>query len=315
MDRCELAWAAGFFDGEGWANAVRQTGRRTRQPQARVNQADPNGVPRALLRFQAALGGLGRIGGPHRQEKRIDLYRWDVSSRSDVARLQELVAPWLGTVKLAQLATALDVTRPRSMAPEMIDEWFAWAAGLYDDEGSLYLLDHRSHEGYRIAEMAVTQSSAAGIPEVLRRFGQIVGTGHINGPYRQRDATLDVYRWKTAARADIEGVSATLGPWLGGVKQLQAKSVLDVIRSQADLPRGRAEWGSHKQFCINGHEYATNRIRPYVSRGAATERRDSEQCLRCAREQARARRDVSRGRPIDDDRRSLSERRRPYLLK
>src|SRR5207247_4911519 len=68
MDRFDLAWAAGFFDGEGWANAVAQEGRKTKQPQARINQADPNGVPEVLLRFQRAVGGLGRIGGPYVME-------------------------------------------------------------------------------------------------------------------------------------------------------------------------------------------------------------------------------------------------------
>lgn len=315
MDWCELAWAAGFFDGEGWANAVAQKGRRTRQPQARVNQASPDGVPQVLLRLQAAVGGLGRIGGPQRQEKRIDLYRWEVSSRRDVERLLEMVAPWLGDVKQTQLAQTLGRQALRSMRPDQSQEWRAWAAGLYDGEGSLYLLDHRTHDGYRTAEMAVTQSSGVATPEVLQRFAHIVATGHINGPYQQKDANLDVYRWKTAARGDIEDVVTTLWPWLGVVKQAQTKAVLDVIRSQSELPRGRAEWGSHKTHCIHGHEYANARVRPYMSRGVGMEQRDSEQCLQCAREQARERREQKKRPAVEKDRRSLSEHWLRYLLK
>ena len=202
-----------------------------------------------------------------------------------------MLTPWLGQVKLAQFAQALGRAAVQPLVPDEGQEWKAWAAGLYDGEGSLYLLDHRSHDGYRTAEMAVTQSSGTITPEVLQRFARIVAAGHINGPYQQRDANLDVYRWKTAARGDIESVVASLWPWLGGVKRAQAKAVLDVIRSQSALPRGRAEWGSHKTFCIRGHEYANARVRPYVSRGVGIERRDSEQCLQCAREQARERRE------------------------
>src|SRR5437867_13383764 len=108
MDRFELAWAAGFFDGEGWANAVAQEGRKTKQPQARINQADPNGVPEVLLRFQRAVGGLGRIGGPYVMEGRDDLYWWQISSRADVELLHHLLLPWLGQVKLREFAVALE---------------------------------------------------------------------------------------------------------------------------------------------------------------------------------------------------------------
>jgi hypothetical protein len=81
-----------------------------------------------------------------------------------------------------------------------------------------------------------------------------------------------------------------LAPRLGSVKTLQARRALRVVVGQAVLPRGRPEWGSHKTHCIHGHEYASARVRPYVSRGVGTQRRENKQCLVCAREQARARR-------------------------
>jgi hypothetical protein len=315
MDRYELAWAAGFFDGEGWANAVHAEGRGTRQPQARVNQADPNGVPAVLVRFQAALGGLGRIGGPYVEEGRQDLYRWIVSSRCDVELLHHLLMPWLGQVKLLAFSAALERSSARSRPAIANDEWRAWAAGLWDGEGSVYLLDHRTHEGYRIPEMCVTQSSAGGAPEVLARFQTVVGVGHLNGPYVQDGANLDVYRWKSAARADIERVGATLWPWLGAVKRGQAQAVIDVLCAQPELPRGRPDWGNRKTHCTRGHEYATARLRPYVSRGKGMPRRDSQQCLACVREQARARREQKKGSAANDDRRSISEHATRYLLK
>lgn len=294
MGRCELAWAAGFFDGEGWAAAARQGRGDKRRAQARVNQADPRGVPAALIRFQAALGGLGRIGGPHRETGRIDLYRWDVSSRGDVERLQELLAPWLGQVKLAQLAAALGQRVLRSTSAERTKAWRAWAAGLYDGEGSLCLLAHRSHEGYRLPEMSVTQLAEHATPEVLVRFIKIVGRGRVYGPYVQAGAHAAVYRWKSGARGDIDEVLTVLGPWLGPVKRQQAGEALAVIRAQPVLPRGRPEWGSHKTYCIYGHEYSKTRLRPFLPRNAGKQRRDSEQCLQCARDQARAHRKTGR---------------------
>jgi hypothetical protein len=315
VDRFELAWAAGFFDGEGWANAVGASGRRTKQPYARINQADPNGVPEVLLRFQRALGGLGRVGGPYLEQGRKDIYRWHVSSRGDVELLHHFLLPWLGQVKLVEFGQALGRPPARSRAATGGDEWRAWAAGFYDGEGSTYLLDHRTHQGYKIAEITVTQSSTAGAPEVLLRLSQICPGGHLNGPYPQEDGNLDVYRWKVSSRAGVEFVVTHLWSWLSTVKRAQASAVTETLGAQAALPRGRPDWGNRKTHCIRGHEYATARVRPYRSRGVGIPPRDSHQCLVCVREQARAKREQKKRSAADDDRRSLSDVRTRYLLK
>ncbi len=56
MDRTELAWAAGFWDGEGSAYLTGSRDRATKQPQARMDQSSTTGVPEVLIRFQKALG-------------------------------------------------------------------------------------------------------------------------------------------------------------------------------------------------------------------------------------------------------------------
>ncbi len=92
----------------------------------------------------------------------------------------------------------------------------------------------------------------------------------------------------------VRQVIHILLPWIGEVKRTQALSAIRIIDAQPTLPRGRAEWGSHKTYCVHGHEYATARLRPYASRGMGIERRPSKQCLVCVREQARAKRDAER---------------------
>ena len=66
IDPIALAWAAGFFDGEG-STFVWQ--RRDRCGYVRlgiaVPQSDHNGVPEVLVRFQAAMLGMGTIGTPN----------------------------------------------------------------------------------------------------------------------------------------------------------------------------------------------------------------------------------------------------------
>lgn len=316
MDRFELAWAAGFFDGEGWAALARFGRGEQRRPQARINQAGLHGVPEVLLRFQRAVLGLGRIGGPHVQQDRQDLYHWEVSSVHDVELLHHLLLPWLGQVKVGQLANALGrpAARARSTSPSA--EWRAWAAGFFDGEGSTYLAKHQTHDGYVIGEIAVTQSGNSGPPEVLERLVAVVGRGRINGPYAQLGATKDVYRVKVTAQVDLRPFIGALRPWLGTVKRTQADAVLATLASQSRLPRGNPAWGNNKTYCVRGHEYTTARIRPFKPRKGGSEPRPNSGCLACLREYARRRHAERKERPaVDDDHRSISESVLSYLLK
>jgi len=315
VDRLELAWAAGFFDGEGWTNAVGQEDRKTKQPHARLNQADPNGIPQVLTRFWTAIGELGRVGGPYLIEGRRDIYKWEVSSRRDVELLHHLLMPWLGQVKLDEFGRALGRPAAKSRCPNSTAEWLAWCAGVFDGEGWASMWSHRTHVGYLSAELGVGQSSNTGVPEVLVRLQRIVGRGRIYGPYSQEGATMDVYRFKASALADIKAVAASIRPWVSAIKRGDIDLVTAIIQAQPALPRGRHEWGNRKSRCVRGHEYATARVRPYRSRGRDSPPRDSHQCLVCAREQAKARRDAKKKSAADDDRRSISEARVDYLLK
>ena len=165
---------------------------------------------------------------------------------------------------------------------------FAWAAGLFDAEGSTSLSDHRSHEGHKMVEASITQGSKGDMPDELTRFVSVIGLGKVYGPYQQEGANEPVFRWRAYAGDDARSVIHVLQPWLGDVKRRQARSAFQVIDGQRALVRGRAEWGSHKTHCVHGHDYATARIRPYVARSSdGVARRPSKQCLVCTREQAR----------------------------
>ena len=284
MDEHELAWAAGFFDGDGWAALTRFGRGAKRRPFAQINQSSLTGVPEVLLRFCDAVG-VGRVAGPKIEEGREPLYRWVASSLGDVLRTGTLIAPWLSQNKRDQFAAAVGLR----FEAEPIDS-FAWAAGFFDAEGSTSLSDHRSHAGYKYIEASITQLSHSGPPQELRRTLSALGIGRIYGPYLQTDATEPIYRWRAQVQDDVRRALHLMQPWLGDVKRSQAWSALAAIDRQLSLPRGRVEWGSHKTHCIHGHEYATARLRPYVRRVVGgVERRSSKQCLACVREQARMR--------------------------
>src|SRR5437660_5128902 len=194
MERHELAWAAGFFDGEGWAN---RTGRGV---QARINQADPMGIPQVLVKFQRIVG-VGRIAGPEVKERKVDLYQWVVSSRADVARVAELIGPWLGPVKRANLEHALGLPLAPIVWPGSSSEELAWAGGFFDGEGSTYLLKHRTHPGHLVPVVDVPQSGNEGVPIALTRFHTALEfIGSISGPHKYKWAEKPVSRWRTSSR-------------------------------------------------------------------------------------------------------------------
>jgi hypothetical protein len=103
----ELAWAAGFFDGEGsvYLNRKRAIGGTTgreyiiHSPCLSVAQVDP----RPLARFALAVGGR-KPGGPYqpRTAKSNAYYRWDAMGRPSVHRIGLLLWPHLSEPKREQ---------------------------------------------------------------------------------------------------------------------------------------------------------------------------------------------------------------------
>jgi hypothetical protein len=249
-------------------------------------------MPEVLERFQRAIG-FGEVKGPSLADGKEPLYRWDVSSRSEVLATYLRLRPWLGEVKRSQFEHVLELLPwPAPREPAMThEESVAWCAGLFDGEGSTCLVKHGSHYGYFVLEANITQSSRRGRPEVLARFKRVINAGDIYGPYPSDVGHAPVYRWRAYPRDDIERLIARMRPYLGEVKRSQASVALGVVSAQAALPRGNPAWGNRKARCIRGHDYETARVRPFRSRGKNIGApRASHQCLACVREAARARR-------------------------
>jgi hypothetical protein len=288
MDRHELAWAAGFFDGEGWAAK-----NKTRGVQARINQADANGMPAVLLKFRRIVG-VGRLKGPQREEGKQDLYWWEATSRPDVACVADAIAPWLCPAKRGEFEQALGRSLPPVIWPTSGSEELAWAGGFFDGEGSTYLEKHRTHAGYLVPRVHVTQSSAVGIAPELLRLKTIIGDlGTISGVHPGKGASRPYRRWRVFTPAGVQLALHLLWPFIGDVKRSQARLVLQVIHSQPDLQRGNPAFGvAGTRFCLNGHDKWNARIRPFKGRGKNEEDPNLHlrQCLECVRIDARARR-------------------------
>jgi hypothetical protein len=287
MDRHELAWAAGFFDGEGWAAK-----NKTRGVQARINQAGPDGMPVVLLKFQRTVG-VGRLKGPRVEEGKQDLYWWEATSRPDVERVADLIGPWLCPAKRAEFQQALGRSLTPEIWPAAGDEELAWAGGFFDGEGSTYLEKHRTHAGYFVPRLHVTQSSETGVAASLVRLKAALGDlGTISGPHPGKGKHMPYRRWRVFTPAAMQFALHLLWPFIGELKRSQARLVMQVIHSQPDLPRGNPAFGvAGARYCLNGHDKWNARVRPFKGRGKNEEDPNLHlrQCLECVRIAARAR--------------------------
>lgn len=98
LDREELAWAAGFFDGEGCTTYDVQ-----HRLKVQIGQIDRE----VLDRFQRAVGGVGRIYGPY-PTKRYPQFRYQIHSHEGVQFVVAALWPWPGTIKRKQALNALE---------------------------------------------------------------------------------------------------------------------------------------------------------------------------------------------------------------
>jgi hypothetical protein len=121
MPTTELAWAAGFYDGEGSTslrnqrmNTVREGVREYKYATEGISQIHPE----TLERFQRAVG-VGRVTGPYTSKNKMHSTFWKYQANSaDAGEVLRLIGPWLSTPKQEQavkvMATVRDFgTRPR----------------------------------------------------------------------------------------------------------------------------------------------------------------------------------------------------------
>lgn len=263
------AWAGGFFDGEGCTMARSET---RRPGYRRLNVAVPQQghaiVPEVLIRFTAAMNGMGTIC-----RESDGLYLWRVLDDSQARATVALLRPWIGTVKRRQAARSIAAVdeqyalgrirgrpgrrRPlvqvpavalNALAPEArrrLDR--AWAAGFLDGEGCFGLARARPRVGgpawYRIRASA-TRHGEVGMPaQVLRRLHRILGLGHI-----ECHGEPDDYKWVAEGLPGVQRVLEVVDPWLGTVKRDQARDAIASFTEQIRFKGGTTH-------CKRGHTY------------------------------------------------------------
>jgi hypothetical protein len=102
LSREELAWAAGFFDGEGYAGVNKRSHGKYLRSVITVAQ---NNLP-VLQRFQAAVGGLGNINvtGPNGNGTQ---WQWRASGTHQLQAVAAMLWHWLSEPKRQQIRGVL----------------------------------------------------------------------------------------------------------------------------------------------------------------------------------------------------------------
>lgn len=99
MNTHELAWAAGFFDGEGCVSLLK-SGRHT-YPQVGISQVD-----RMVLDRVTEAVGFGKVYGPYKTPRKPQ-YLYSVYGFEKTQALMAFLWPWLSPVKRAQFKRIL----------------------------------------------------------------------------------------------------------------------------------------------------------------------------------------------------------------
>src|ERR1700687_802810 len=288
LDRAELAWAAGFFDGEGSTILHRDASRPGYlRLEVCVPQAGHDAVPSVLVRYQRAVGGLGRIVGPERD----DLYKWLSCGRLEAMAVVALLWDQLGQAKRRQANNAiraflsqyeskpspprfgrhadrvLEVVQSPCQIVEATELDLAWAAGFLDAEGCFGLARGnrrvRGPRWYRVRASAAQHGEPGAVPEVLRRLQRtLADIGRI-----ERHGDIDDFKWLVEGDVRVQQVLDAVARYLSERKLAEAQEALQEFRAQVRL---KGDAGR----CIRGHKVSHT-----ARRGGGTRRI----CHACAR--------------------------------
>jgi hypothetical protein len=124
----------------------------------------------------------------------------------------------------------------------------AWAAGLFEGEGSIGTFRSKNCETPRLV-LSMTDY------DVIVRLHQTVGFGRVNGPY-QRNRAKPTWKpqwvWSVTGFERVQALLAAWWPWLGARRRAQVTAVLMRARARPVPARNRVA-------CPKGHLYDARR--------------------------------------------------------
>jgi hypothetical protein len=234
--QCDVAWAAGLFDGEGSTSTYVPKGKTYPRRQMAVSQGGmPGQTPIVLTRFKGIVG-VGNVTGPY-----DGLYYWKTTRKDAVDEVGAMLWPYLSGEKRRQFAAAA-IAMKRTL-PGFVGDTegrafeSAWAAGLFDGEGTFGAYPNaRMRPNWRGVSMSIPQASATVVPEALIRFRAAVGVGGVTGPRIVPSpwTRLPQYRWQATGRHVCSAAIKVIWPWLGSVKRTEIRAAMQHLDTDVE---------------------------------------------------------------------------------
>ena len=152
----ELAWAAGFFDGEGstGVSPARKVGSVRLFASVPQASSSPERLPSVLIRFHRAVAGLGHIGNPYLDPRSgTHIFQWRTDNLEEVQAVIALLWSELGPVKRSQANRALTSFAQQFRTRRFRRRRPKTARRLLLDRGRALRFRRRSSRGHLVCSM------------------------------------------------------------------------------------------------------------------------------------------------------------------
>lgn len=262
----QIAWVAGLFEGEGSATLGLPRSGSGRQRRLQIANTERDIVERAK-----DILGVGTIqvdDGPARMGYKPELF-WSISSWLEIEMVIGQIFPFLGQRRTASVVRLLEnpplralrevepgrrrfvvvagVKDPRTTPrkPSKL-EWWAWAAGLFEGEGSAIC---RPMSRRRVKQWQRRLQVPSSDRDVLDRLREIVRAGHVRPTKARRNdperRLKPMFVWTCSKWSDIERIAGRFYPFLCARRRIQ----VDFLLRHPAGPVG----GPPRMQCKRGH--------------------------------------------------------------
>ena len=116
----------------------------------------------------------------------------------------------------------------------------AWAAGLFEGEGSIVSFGVRKHQ--RSLTLAMTDE------DIVLRFAATIGVGKIYGPYgyasstsRRREHHKQYWRWSVSDKEGVIAAVSALLPFMGARRKAKMVEAIEAVNLLQESTRARTK--------------------------------------------------------------------------